>query len=97
MDDRETIQVQSNRVAAGVRWRLLMVGFAFHAPGLRLFFGRAVPAAARRENFVAIVCTLISVATTAWVNGNWMWVAVVWVVAHFTWGARLAWHLSQDI
>ena len=96
MDDRETIQVRSNRSSAGVRWWLLMVSFAFHALGLWLFFGRTVPVAARRENVVAVVVTVISMMTTVWVSGNWMWVAVVWLVGHFTWGARLAWHVSQD-
>ena len=73
-----------------------MVGFAFHAPGLWLFFGRTVPVAARRENLAAVLVTLILMAITAWFSGHWMWVVVVWLAGHFSWGARLAWHLSQD-
>ena len=88
--------IRFNRSSAGIRWWLLMVSFAFHAPGLRLFFGRTVPVAARRENLAALFVTLISIATTAWFSADWTWVVVVWLVGHFSWGARLAWHLSQD-
>lgn len=96
MEDRESIHVRSNRSSAGPRWWLLTVSFAFHTPGLRLFFGRSVPVAVRRENLAAVLVTVASVVATAWLSSNWMWVAVVWLVGHFTWGARLAWHLSQD-
>jgi hypothetical protein len=73
-----------------------MVGFAFHTPGLWLFFRRTVPVAARRENLAAVLVALLSMAATAWFSGNWIWVAIVWLVGHVSWGARLAWYLSQD-
>ncbi len=88
--------VQSNRSGAGSPWWLLMVGLAFHAPGLRLFFGRTVPAAARRENLAFVLVTMFAMATTAWLGGDWAWVVIVWLVGHFSWGARLAWHLRQE-
>ena len=61
-----------------------------------MFFGRSVPVAVRRENLAAVLVTLLSMATAAWFSGNWIWVAIVWLVGHFSWGARLAWYLSQN-
>ena len=89
--------IWSNRPSARIRWWLLIVGFAFHAPGLWLFFGRTVPVDARRENLAAVLVTLTSIVTAAWLADDWMWVVIVWLVGHFSWGARLAWHLGQDV
>ena len=75
---------------------LLIVAFAFHAPGLWLCFKRPVPVAARKENLAALLVTLISMAAAGWLGNNLIWVAIVWFVGHVSWGARLAWHLSRD-
>ena len=96
MDDRKSIKVRSNASSAGINWWLLMVGFMFHAPGLWLFFRRTVPAAARRENLAWVIVTMIAMAATAWFSGDWTLVVIIWLAGHFSWGARLAWHLSQD-
>ena len=83
--------------SAKTHWWLFMVGFAGHAPGLWLFFRRTLPVAARRENFAAVLVALASMVSIMWLSGDWKWVVIVWLVGHFSWGARLAWHLGQDV
>jgi hypothetical protein len=94
---RVAVVICSNRPSPRVRWFVLIVAFALHAPGLWLFFRRTVPVAVRRENLVAALGTLTSMAATAWFADDWLWVVLVWLVGHFSWGARLAWHLRQDV
>jgi len=87
--------MMSDKTPAGIRWRLLLVALAFHAPGLRLFFKRKLPATARRENLAAGLVTLVSMVAIAWFSHNWMWVAAVWLIGHLLWGTRLAWIVIQ--
>jgi len=75
---------------------LLIVGFVGHAPGLMFFFRRSLPPAARRENLVAVITTLIALSAAAILGVNWQWLVIIWLVGHFAWGARLAWLLWRD-
>ena len=75
---------------------LLVVGFVGHAPGLKLLCRSSLPSAARRENLVAAIATLIAVGTAAMLGVDWQWLILIWLVGHFAWGARLTWILWRD-
>jgi len=83
-------------MTARSRGWLLIVGFVSHGPGLMLLFRRSLPSAARRENIVAIVSTLIALSAAATLGVDWRWLGTIWLVGHFAWGARLAWLLWRD-
>lgn len=83
-------------MATRSRIRLLIVGLVGHAPGLWLFFRRSLPASARWENLVAAVATLIALLV-AWMLGvDGLWLVMIWLVAHFAWGARVVWLLQRE-
>ena len=83
-------------MAARLRIWLLIVGFVGHAPGLMLLFRRSLPPAARRENLVAVITTLIALSVAAMLGVDWRWLVIIWLVGHFAWGARVVWLLWRD-
>ena len=83
-------------MTARSRGWLLMVGLVGHAPGLMLLFRRSLPSAARRENPVAIIATLMAVSAAAILGVAWRWLVTIWLVCHFAWGARVSWLLWRE-
>jgi len=75
---------------------LLIVGVVGHGPGLKLLFRRSLPPAARRENPIAIITTLIALMTAAILGVGWQWLVTIWLVGHVAWGVRVAWLLWRE-
>ena len=64
-----------------------IVGFLFHAPGLRLA-GKRLPPALLRANAVALAMTVVAIAAAS--PFGWRVMLGAWVAGHFAWSAYLA-------
>jgi hypothetical protein len=71
------------------------VAFAFHAPGLWLFFRGRLGSATRWRNAIALAVTLGAMAATFIATRSAIATTAAWLCGHFAWGAWLAvrvWH-----
>jgi len=78
-----------------IEWRRFIAWIA-HAPGLWGFYREKLPVPMQRANLIAIVVTLVAVASVLVLVRPGYRLAtafIVWVSCHVTWGSYLAWHL----
>ena len=74
------------------RWIVALSAFAFHHPGLRLFFGLRQTRVARKINALFLGATLLSSLIAAIVPSGGLAAAVAaFVAGHFVWSAAYAW------
>jgi len=84
-------------VGASVDPRERVVAALFHAPGLRLFYGRRLTSAQFRANLFALAITAVAMVAGGLVSTAWWWGAFgAWAVGHAVWGLVLAMSLGAS-
>jgi hypothetical protein len=82
----ETASAQERSPSRGAA-RLALLGFVFHAPGLKLFARTRFSALLVKLNLVGAVLTVAAMGW-AWMSGRS--VLVAWLVGHLAWSCTLA-------
>jgi hypothetical protein len=82
----ETVGAQQRSPSRGAA-PLALVGFLFHAPGLKLLARARLSPLTVKLNVIAAALTLAAMAE-AWLSGRS--VLVGWLIGHFAWSATLA-------
>jgi len=66
------------------------IAFFFHAPGLRLVFGRRLGRRTKRWNVVALFVTMVAMATAYILVRDAVAPVLAWAICHVIWGSWLA-------
>jgi hypothetical protein len=82
----ETVGAQQRSPSRGAA-SLALVGFLFHAPGLKLLARARLSPHAVKLNVAAAALTLAAMAY-AWLSGRSVFLA--WLIGHFAWSTVLA-------